>query len=63
MMVMVVHVMMRAQGKALAHCVLKLLPQRAAGQSLMADNVDVRRGRHVPEGGAAALPLPSTPRT
>lgn len=61
-MVMVVHVVMRAEGKALAHCVLELLPQRAAGQSLVADGVFVRRGRHVPGGGAAALPVPATPR-
>lgn len=61
MVVMVVRVVMRAQVEALAHCVLKLLPQRAAGQSPLADDLDVRRD--VPEGGAAALPVPATPRT
>lgn len=60
---MVVDVMMRAQGEALAHGVLKLLAQRAAGQGLTTDHVVVRRGRPVPKGGAATLPLPATPRT
>lgn len=59
---MVVDVMMRAQGEALAHGILKLLSQRAAGQGLTTDRVVVRRGRSVPESGAATLPLPATPR-
>lgn len=60
---MMVVVMMRAQRKTLANSILKLLPQRAAGQGFPTHFINVCRCQCFPESAAATLSLSAPPRT